>query len=202
MVNRCAARAQGMRKLIVDLLDLTRIESGQKRREIARLNLREVVTASVDAVAIDARARDIEIHVDCPESLVIDADRGELEIILNNLVSNAVKYNRDGGGVEIRLAADQDRLSIEVQDSGIGMKPEDAKRLFNDFVRIKNAQTANILGSGLGLSIVKKIASLYGGEVGVESEEGRGSTFRVTLQRHLPTTPLTSSERAYPVASI
>jgi signal transduction histidine kinase len=112
------------------------------------------------------------------------ADRSELEIILNNLVSNAVKYNRDGGRVDVTLepAVDGYGWRIRVADTGIGMKPEDAARLFQEFVRIKNDQTRNIAGTGLGLSIVRKLAQLYGGEATVESTHGVGSTFTVTLR--------------------
>jgi signal transduction histidine kinase len=111
------------------------------------------------------------------------ADAGELEIILNNLISNAVKYNRDNGRVDIRIVPEENRVVLSVSDTGIGLASEEAERLFNDFVRIKNEKTKNILGSGLGLSIVKKLAQLYGGEVSVASRPDEGSTFTVTLNR-------------------
>jgi signal transduction histidine kinase len=183
MIERCGARAEGMRKLIGDLLDLTRIESGQKRRSLTRFNATEIARAAVDAVALEAESRGITLQVDAPSPLDVIADRGELEIILNNLVSNAVKYNRDGGRVDVRLDADDQQLRIEVSDTGIGLSQEDAAKLFNDFVRIRNKTTSHIVGSGLGLSIVKKIAAMYGGTVSVASEEGRGSTFSVVLER-------------------
>ena len=110
------------------------------------------------------------------------ADRGEIEIILNNLVSNAVKYNRDGGRVDVTLAREGPAVTIRVADTGIGMTQEEAAKLFADFVRIKNAKTRNILGSGLGLSTVKKLAMLYHGDVRVESQPGVGSTFTVVLR--------------------
>jgi signal transduction histidine kinase len=200
MVRRCAARADGMRKLISDLLDMTRIESGQKRREFSSFDVADAARAAVEAVALEAEQREITLAVDAPESVDMVADRGEVEIILNNLVSNAVKYNRDGGRVDVRLDADDEHVRLEVSDTGIGMKPGDSARLFNDFVRIKTKQTNNILGSGLGLSIVKKIATMYGGSVGVESEEGAGSTFRVSLPRRSEA-PADTTSSAYPVAT-
>jgi len=111
------------------------------------------------------------------------ADRGEIEIVLNDLVTNAVKYNRDQGRVNVRLAADGEKVTIIVADTGIGMSPEEAERLFNDFVRIKNEKTRGIAGSGLGLSIVMKIAQLYGGTARVESTPDVGTTFTVELKR-------------------
>jgi signal transduction histidine kinase len=181
MIERSLLRLEGMRKLIFDLLDVTRIESGTKRRDLAELDVREVARDSIEAVHAAAAERNITVELDAPEPVTMTADRGEIEIILNNLVSNAVKYNRDGGRVDVKLRADQSRVTIQVADTGIGMKPEDTQRLFEDFVRIKSAATRDILGSGLGLSIVRKLAGLYGGSAAVESTLGEGSTFTVTL---------------------
>jgi signal transduction histidine kinase len=111
------------------------------------------------------------------------ADNGEIQIVLNNLITNAIKYNRDGGRVDVYLSADSDTLTIAVSDTGIGMTEEETNKLFQDFARIKNEKTKDILGSGLGLSTVKKIAQLYGGTVDVESVPDEGSTFTVRLGR-------------------
>jgi signal transduction histidine kinase len=183
MTERCITRIHGMRKMIEDLLDMTRIESGQKKREIATADVCEVARNAMETLLPDANARDIRIEFHGPDSLYMEADHGELEIILNNLVSNAVKYNRDGGRVEIGVADMDGHLRISVTDTGHGIAPGDVNKLFNDFVRLKNESTKGILGSGLGLSIVKKLALLYGGDVRVASELGKGSTFTVELGR-------------------
>jgi signal transduction histidine kinase len=120
--------------------------------------------------------------------VALTADPNEIEIILNNLISNAVKYNHDGGSVRVRLGHDGEETVIEVQDTGIGLAPEEAAKLFNEFTRIKNEDTVKILGSGLGLSTVHKLAQLYGGDATVESERHVGSTFRVTLRAAEPAT--------------
>jgi len=182
VIDRALVRTEGMRKLIVDLLNMTRIESGQKRRDLAPADLRDAAAAAVETVAAAAAARGIEIHVEAPDRAPLVADRGELDIIFNNLVSNAVKYNRDGGRVAIAIDRAGAAWRVRVADTGIGLSPEDAQRLFHDFVRIRNEQTRLIPGTGLGLSIVKKLAQLYGGDVSVESEEGAGSTFTVTIK--------------------
>ncbi len=116
-------------------------------------------------------------------------------MMFNNLVSNAVKYNRDGGQVNVTVAQTEEQLEISVSDTGIGMTPEDVEKLFGEFVRIKNDQTRNVLGSGLGLSILKRLAQLYNGEVSVESEAGKGSTFTVTLKT-CEGTPAVEKEKA------
>ena len=183
MVDRCIARIGGMRKMIADLLDLTRIESGQKKREPVEVELLEVANTAAATFLPEAAARGISIDIEGGPPVALLADRGEMEIILNNLVSNAVKYNRDGGSVRVSIRRANGSVVIEVSDTGIGMTSEDAARLFNDFVRIKNEKTRNILGSGLGLSILKKLAAFYGGDVSVTSEPDVGSTFRVELNK-------------------
>ena len=111
-------------------------------------------------------------------------DAGELEIMLNNLVSNAIKYNRDGGRVEIGIdGSDGQRLVVTVADTGIGMSADEMARLFGEFVRIRNDKTRTIEGSGLGLSILRRLARLNGGDVTVASREDEGTTFTLSLDR-------------------
>jgi len=186
ILGRSSVRLGGMRKLINDLLDLTRIESGQKSRELALVDVREVARKALETMAPAAVERGITIQLHAEEPVTLHADPGELEIILNNLVSNGVKYNRDAGRVDITLARRDGRIFVVVADTGIGMTQEEVSHLFKEFSRIKNAKTRNILGSGLGLSIVKKLAQLYGGDALVESTPDVGSTFTVTLSDSPP----------------
>ncbi len=181
MIDRTMLRVAGMRKMIGDLLDLTRMESGQKQREIVDVDLTATALQAFETVQPQADARGIEVKLDLPDELPLAADREELEIILNNLLTNAVKYNRDGGRIDLAARREGDAVVIEVSDTGIGMTDEETKRLFREFSRIKNDKTRLIQGSGLGLSILKKIADLYGGDVEVRSEPDVGSTFTVTL---------------------
>ncbi len=184
MIDRSLIRLEGMRKLIFDLLDLTRIESGQKQRQFADVDVCEVARAAIETTVSQAAEHRIEVALNADGPCIMAGDRGELEIILNNLVSNAVKYNRDAGRVTVAVGGDDDTVALSVSDTGIGMSAEEAGRLFNDFVRIKNDKTRKILGSGLGLSTVRKLAKLYGGDVTVHSEPDVGSTFTVRLKRH------------------
>ena len=181
-VERSLVRVQGMRKLILDLLDLTRIESGNRTRDLRDLDLCELAKGSIETVMPDADAQriSVDLHAGGPVRMV--ADRSEMEIVLNNLLSNAVKYNRAGGRVTLTLESQSDGVQVAVSDTGIGLSPEEVGQLFREFYRVKNPHTRNILGSGLGLSIVKKIAVLYGGGVTVQSEAGVGSTFTVILK--------------------
>jgi signal transduction histidine kinase len=182
VLSRGLARMDGMRKLIADLLDLTHIESGEKNRELTQVDLAVSATAAIEAVAAQAAARNIAVQLCAPQPLVIQADAREIEIIFNNLLTNAIKYNRDGGRVDVTVRKCDKAVAIEVADTGIGMTAEESQRLFSEFARIRNEKTRNILGSGLGLSIVKKLAMLYGGDVTVKSRPDAGSTFTVTLE--------------------
>lgn len=190
MVDRCLTRTEYMRKMIADLLDLTRIESGERKREIANLDLAEVARHALDTFAPEANARNItlQLHADGPVPLW--GDRSEMDIVLNNLVSNAIKYNRDNGRVDVTVERRDATAVIRVADTGIGMSKADCAKLFQEFVRIKNARTKDILGSGLGLSILKKLTVMYNGDIQVESEPDKGTTFTVILrdavQEHSP----------------
>jgi len=104
------------------------------------------------------------------------------QIPFNNLVSNAVKCKGDGGRVDVTMEPTGAGVRLEVADTGIGLSPDEASRLFQDFVRIKNDKTRTIPGTGLGLSIVKKLAQLYGGDVTVHSAPNVGSRFAATLR--------------------
>lgn len=181
-IDRSQVRLGQMRKLIVDLLDMTRLESGTKRRELAELDLREVAAAALEAVAAEAAQRGITTTLVSPEPLLFTADRGEMDMLFNNLVSNAVKYNRDQGSVTVTLTRRDDAVQVAVADSGIGLAANEVSRLFGEFVRIKNAKTRNILGSGLGLSVVKRLVQLYDGEVTVDSLPDVGTTFTLLLK--------------------
>ncbi len=182
MVNRSLDRITGMRKLIFDMLDLTRIESGQKQRVVEPIDVLDAAHKSIENQEPDAKKRNISIKFDAPEKVEMNGDSGELEIIFNNLVSNAVKYNREGGKVDVAVAKDGDIVTVKVSDTGIGMTKEEQSKLFGEFVRIKNEKTRLIEGSGLGLSILKRLSKLYEGDVTVESEADKGTTFTVVLK--------------------
>ena len=181
MIKRSLIRIEFMRKLIIDLLDLTRIESGQKKRELTKIDVCEVAQESIETMTSSAEERNISFNLITDQPVRMSADRNEIEIIFNNLISNAVKYNRDGGRVDVKVKSINGKVHIDVEDTGIGMR-EEVKKLFGEFVRIKSNKTSNILGSGLGLSIVKKIVMLYNGETHVISEPDVGSTFTIILK--------------------
>jgi len=136
---------------------------------------------AVDAVLPMAIQRNIRIHFDTDSELSMLTDAGELEIILNNLLSNAVKYNNEGGEVHFNIKKKGNNLVFKIEDTGIGITEENLSNLFKEFSRIKTEQTRDITGSGLGLSIAKKMVDLNNGEIQVDSTPGIGTTFTVLL---------------------
>ncbi len=181
IVERSLERVKGMRSLIMDLLDLTKIESGSSNRDIKDLNIIEIAQLSVDSMKPFAIQNDVSLYLNSKNEIRLKADAREMEIIFNNLISNSIKYNRKDGRVDVSVKPKDNFIVITVSDSGIGMTDEDMSKLFNDFVRIKNQKTKNISGSGLGLSIVKKIVDTYEGDITVTSIPDKGSNFIITL---------------------
>ncbi len=184
IIERSLIRVNGMRNLILDLLDLTKIESGKKNREVKPVDIAEVARMSIDTMGPIAIQKDIRIYLKSPENVIFEADREEIEIILNNLLSNAIKYNIEGGRVDCIIEDGQSSLDISVKDTGIGIVEDQIPKLFSEFVRIKNEQTKNISGSGLGLSIVKKLSRLYKGDISLISKPGEGSTFKLSFPKN------------------
>ncbi len=182
LLERSLLRMEYMRKMINDLLDLTRIESGERVRSMVACDLVECARSAMDTIRPEAESRGISLSLQPETPVMFHADKTEMDIIFNNLLSNAVKYNRDHGSVNVDIIPHGDTVTITVQDTGIGMTQEECSRIFHDFIRIKNEKTTKILGSGLGLSTVKKIALLYDGNTTVVSMPDRGSTFTVILK--------------------
>jgi len=185
MIDRSLIRLEGMKKLIFDLLDMTRIESEQRKRDFTNINISEHAKKAIETLALAAKERNITINFESPGAVEMKGDVLEIDIILNNLISNAVKYNKDNGKVDVNISSNENYVIIKVSDTGIGMKEDETKKLFKDFVRIKNEQTRNIIGSGLGLSTVNKLVQMYDGKISVESEFSKGSVFTVELMKNL-----------------
>jgi len=181
MIDRSLNRIKGMRNLIMDLLDLTKINLERKTEKLQDISVGEVAQLAIEAINPYAIQKDVKIILIDDDEIVLNADPSDLEIVFNNLVSNAVKYNTDGGEVKVILKYEESNIKIVVEDTGIGLSTEEMDELFKEFFRVKNEQTKHITGSGLGLSIVKKVVDLYNGDVKIESKIGVGSTFIVTL---------------------
>jgi two-component system, sensor histidine kinase and response regulator len=182
-IERSLQRVQGMRNLIMDLLDFTKIRLERKEEKIQEVNLSEIASGAIITVQPYAIQMDVSVNLDIRTDVTVMADPDDIEIVFNNLISNAVKYNKTGGKVDITIDSSENDAIIIFSDSGIGITKDDTENLFTEFVRIKNEKTRNISGSGLGLSIVKKVIGLYHGTIKVESTPDVGTVFTVRLPK-------------------
>lgn len=182
-IERSLQRIQGMRNLIMDLLDFTKIRLERKEEKIQEVNLAEVATGAIVTAQPSAIQMDVNINLDVRSDVIIMADPDDMEIVFNNLISNAVKYNKIGGKAEITIDESDGEAILIFTDTGIGISKNDTENLFAEFVRIKNEKTRNISGSGLGLSIVKKVVELYHGTINVESTPDEGTVFTIRLPK-------------------
>lgn len=180
-IDRSLARIHSMRNLIMDLLDLTHIESGKRQRNLGEIDLTLVARSAIETMTPLAIQRDITLNLHTTDPVIMLADSDDMEILFNNLISNAVKYNKPGGWVNCSISKTTSEVTLVVSDSGIGIESEDIPKLFQEFTRIKNPQSKNVTGSGLGLSIVKRVVVLYGASIDVQSEPGVGSTFTISF---------------------
>jgi signal transduction histidine kinase len=182
-IERSLQRVQGMRNLIMDLLDFTKIRLERKEEKIQEVNLSEVASGAIVTVQPYAIQMDVTINLNIRTNVVIMADPDDMEIVFNNLISNAVKYNKTGGKVDITIDSSDNEAILIFADTGIGITKDDTESLFTEFVRIKNEKTRNISGSGLGLSIVKKVIGLYHGTIKVDSTPDVGTVFSIRLPK-------------------
>ncbi len=169
-------------ELINELLDISRIEAGRIELRRKALDINAVIRQVADTMRPQIKAKEQHLTLDLTdETPPVWGDADRVIQILTNLLSNAYKYTPTGGNVTITARARGDYARVEVQDSGIGLTPDDQAKLFTKFFRAKNRATQEAGGTGLGLAITRSLVELHGGEITVRSEPGRGSTFSFTL---------------------
>jgi two-component system, OmpR family, phosphate regulon sensor histidine kinase PhoR len=183
-VERINEQSNRLDNLIQDLLRLTRIQSQPERPPMDALDLDDVLKTCVDEQATIGQSRNITIDASgVVPGCRIHANLESLRTIVGNLLSNAVRYNRDGGWVKVSTVVDQDFVDLQVEDNGIGIPPEDLERIFERFYRVEKARSQDHGGTGLGLSIVKHLAQSMSADIRVQSQLEQGSTFTLRLKR-------------------
>jgi len=168
-------------RLVGDLLFVAQADAGRLSLERGSVDLSELAAHCVEEAAPAATEKSVSLVLLAEPVPSLVGDRGRLAQVLDNLVSNALKFTPEGGSVQVRTRAGGNQVVLEVEDSGIGIPVADQPRLFERFFRSAVAEDQAIPGTGLGLAIVKAIVEAHSGEISISSREGVGTTFRVEL---------------------
>ena len=178
MLGVARDRTTAMLSRVNDFMRLGAVQRAEIDRKLEPVQLLDVLQGIGLEMQIRAKWRAVELDLNLPDSLpLVRGTHEDMEHLLSNLISNAMKYTKPGGRVTVLLQATEDTVIGTVSDTGIGIPAEDLPRIFDEFYRAKEAKDMDAHGTGLGLAIVKRIVNLYDGELHVESELGKGSTF-------------------------
>ncbi len=179
-VKRIHIETDRMTTLVKDLLDLTRLQSGQAEMNAQQVDIASVIREEGSRYVQVAEGLGIEASVAVPEDLPrVAAQEDRMRQVVRNLLDNALKFTPENGRIDISASANHEVVEVRVSDNGVGIPPESLPHIFERFYKVERSRRNE--GSGLGLAIVKNIVQAYGGEVGVESREGEGSTFSFTV---------------------
>ncbi len=191
MLERAMVRMRNLRAMVNELLSLTAIETGRFQLHRVPLDPAVVTAEVVEAHREKAAGKRVTLVAGAASGGPADgaaaaaptvlADRDALSIIVANLVDNAIKYTPEGGSVTVTTGRDGMYATVSVHDTGIGLSAEDRDRVFEEFYRVRSEKTHGITGTGLGLSLVKRLVEQHQGSISVDSEPGKGSTFTVRL---------------------
>ncbi len=177
-----------MERIVEDLLQLSRIESGLDRARPVKLDLLDALERVVMLFKPRADQKKQHMSLSVPPDLTLMADPEKLNVVLTNLLDNAIKYTEASGEIRISAKAGEGSVVLQIEDNGIGIPERDLTRIFERFYRADRSRSRDLGGTGLGLSIVKKIVEAHGGEISVESKVSQGSCFRLCFMNSPPRT--------------
>jgi two-component system phosphate regulon sensor histidine kinase PhoR len=184
MLNRILQRIDGHIAMISNLLDLSRIEAGCLVQQKERILLPEIIEEVVELMSQEAEKKGLTFNITIDAQIFpVHADRQSMETVMNNLVSNAIKYNREGGRISINAKNSGEFVELKVSDNGVGIEKENLSQIFDKFYRIRTEKTRQVVGSGLGLPLIKDIIEAHLGMITVESKPEQGTTFTVLLPK-------------------
>lgn len=177
-------------KMVADLVILARADAGVQKLQRKRVNLNSLIRRVYNKAKMLTEEKNITLNIGHLAKVIVRGDENELEKLIMNLVSNAIRYNKPGGKVGIELFKEGSQAKIVVHDTGIGIPKKDLPFIFERFYRVDKARSRALGGTGLGLSICKLIVEVHGGKIKVESRLGKGSKFSVFLPFKIPKKPL------------
>ncbi len=171
--------------MINNILDIAKMETGSMPMELSTVNFKDIIKDVLESLESQAQKDQVELKMTAERKMPdLIADKNLIHRAITNLVSNSLKFTPEGGSVTVKLAADEDRMSVSVVDTGQGMPKEYVDKIFNKFEQVKGSKGKR-KGTGLGLTITKYIVESHGGQIWVESELGKGSKFNFWISRHL-----------------
>lgn len=182
-----------LRDLVNDMLDMARLDGGRVEFVIAKQDIQKVIQETVDSLQVTAKAQNIKLKYNHAKAVEVDADISKLRIVLNNFISNAIKYNRHGGHVTVSHEQKNGQLVTAITDTGLGIPENQKNHIFEKFFRVNDTDRKDIIGTGLGMYITRRYILAMGGRVWFESKHGVGTTFYFTL-------PLAGTGKGVPLA--
>lgn len=199
MLARGYATNEKMIHLVNDLLNVSRIEDGRFGYRFERGAIEDIISSSIAGFSMNAAEHGVSVEYAPPPERIppFAFDPDKVALAIQNLVDNAIKYTPPGGRVSVALAREDSYVKVTISDTGVGVPRDQIARLFGKFFRASNVIHMQTTGSGLGLFIVKNIVARHGGEIGVKSEENKGSTFWLTLPMDENLIPLRDDQAAY-----
>lgn len=182
-LKRADKSVDRMIHIIDDLETISQLESGTLSLDIENYNLVEQIHDVISQIELMASKKNVTITVHAPEKVKVAADRFRMRQVFANLVTNSIKYGKDGGETIVTVNEEKERVKISISDNGIGIEAKHLPRLFERFYRVDKGRSREQGGTGLGLSIVKHIIEAHDQSISVSSEFGKGTTFEFTLRR-------------------
>lgn len=190
------AQSERLGRLVEQLLDLSRLESGEVPLRREEVSLGPLVTQVMSEIEVASADRDVDVRSDVPDDLPsIEADPERVHQVIFNLVDNAVRFTPEGGEVRIQAHRHNGSVEVSVADTGVGIPPEALPRLFERFYRVDPARAREDGGTGIGLAIARSVVEAHGGTIRAESEPGQGSTFTFDLPVARPAAPAGTNRR-------
>lgn len=183
---KIATQSERLARLIDDLMALSQVESGGIEFRFERVELATIFQEAANLLQPQAQRKAVTLTIELPRDVpAVRGDRERLQQVAQNLLDNAIKFNRPDGRVTVTATADAQHVTVSVADTGVGIPPEDILRIFERFYRVEKGRARTTGGTGLGLAIVKHLVEAHAGTIRAESLPDRGSTFYITLPRAL-----------------
>jgi two-component system phosphate regulon sensor histidine kinase PhoR len=181
ILGKISRKVRGLVELTNELLDLSRIEAGLIVQDKQQVQLMDILDSLVGFMQVRAKEKNVSLSLKKATLPLINADGKSMEEVFSNLIANAINYSPEGGKITVAGEVTGDYVDIGITDTGYGIAPDELPRIFERFYRVKNEKTRSIVGTGLGLPIVRSIVEAHNGTIKAQSKEGVGSTFSVRL---------------------